>query len=75
MFAACHQNRFPSLSVLCDYGLDGRDGVNPVELFERYRTLILSNKVTESQLESAMKTNSLKKVLGIDIKSGYGYSD
>jgi hypothetical protein len=75
MFAACQQNRFPSLSVLCDYGLDGRDGVNPIELFERYRMLILSNRVTEGQLEDAMKTNSLKKVLGIDIKSGYGYSD
>jgi hypothetical protein len=68
---ACHQNRFPSLSTLCDYGLDGRDGVNPIKLFEMYRNLILTGEVTGEELENAMKTDTLKGVLGIDVKSGY----
>jgi hypothetical protein len=68
---ACLQNRFPTLSTLCDYGLDGRNGVNPVQLFETYRTLILSGEVTGEELEHAMKTDTLKGVLGIDVKSGY----
>lgn len=68
---ACRQNRFPSLSTLCDYGLDGRDGINPLKLFEIYRTLVLSGEVTCEELESAMKTNTLKGVLGIEVKSGY----
>ena len=69
---ACQQNRLPSLSTLCDYGLDGRDGVNPLYLFEIYRTLVLKNHVTAEELENAMKTNTLKKLTGIDVKSGYG---
>ena len=68
---ACRQNRFPSLSTLCDYGLDGRDGINPLKLFEIYRTLVLSGEVTCEELERAMKTNTLKGVLGIEVKSGY----
>jgi hypothetical protein len=68
---ACLQNRFPTLSTLCDYGLDGRDGVNPVQLFELYRSLILSGEITQEELECAMKTDTLKGVLGIDVKSGY----
>ena len=69
---ACLQNRFPTLETLCDYGLDGRDGVNPLKLFELYRTLVLSGEVSIQQLEHAMKTDTLKGVLGIDVKSGYG---
>ncbi len=68
---ACLQNRFPTLSTLCDYGLDGRNGVNPVQLFELYRSLILSGDITQEELENAMKTDTLKGVLGIDVKSGY----
>ena len=40
MFEACKQNRLPSLSTMCDYGLDGRDGVNPINLFDSYKKLI-----------------------------------
>ncbi len=68
---ACKQNRFPSLSVMCDYGLDGRDGVNPILLFEAYRKVVLQNKITANELEQAMKTNNLKSLIGIDVKSGY----
>ncbi len=68
---ACKQNRFPSLSVMCDYGLDGRDGVNPILLFEAYRKVVLQNKITANELEQAMKTDTLKSLIGIDVKSGY----
>jgi hypothetical protein len=68
---ACLQNRFPTLSTLCDYGLDGRDGINPIELFEMYRNLVLTGDVTGEELENAMKTDTLKGVLGINVKSGY----
>jgi hypothetical protein len=56
---------------MCDYGLDGRDGVNPILLFEAYRKVVLQNKITANELEQAMKTNNLKSLIGIDVKSGY----
>jgi hypothetical protein len=68
---ACRQNRFPTLSVLCDYGLDGRDGINPVALFELYKVAVLKKKVTSDQLEHALKTDNLKSIVGINVKSGY----
>jgi hypothetical protein len=57
---------------MCDYGLDGRDGVNPLFLFDLYRDAVLNKKVTDEQLECAMKTNTLKQIVGIDVKSGHG---
>ena len=72
MFEACKQNRLPSLSTMCDYGLDGRDGVNPINLFDSYKKIILGNNVTPEELENAMKTDTLKNITGIDVKSGYG---
>jgi len=69
---ACHQNRLPCLSTMCDYGMDGRDGVNPLALFEMYRNLVTNEKITPEQLENAMKTDNLKSIIGIDVKSGYG---
>jgi hypothetical protein len=56
---------------MCDYGLDGRDGVNPILLFEAYRKVVLQNKITANELEQAMKTDTLKSLIGIDVKSGY----
>jgi hypothetical protein len=72
LIAACRENRFPSLSVLCDYGLDGRDGVNPVQLFELYRNAVIHKKVSAETLENALKTDTLKSIVGINVKSGYG---
>ena len=70
LIEACHQNRLPSLSTMCDYGLDGRDGVNPIILFDVYKKLV-QNKITAEELEHAMKTDNLKSLTGIDVKSGY----
>jgi hypothetical protein len=70
LIEACKQNRFPSVSTLCDYGLDGRDGINPVALFELYRTAVLKKKVTSDQLENALKSDNLKSIVGISVRSG-----
>ena len=72
LIAACRENKFPNLSVLCDYGLDGRDGVNPVHLFELYRDAVIHKKVSAETLEDALKTDTLKSIVGIHVKSGYG---
>jgi hypothetical protein len=71
LIEACKQNRLPSFSIMCDYGLDGRDGVNPVILFEAYRKLVIDNKISAEELENAMKSNNLKNITGINVKSGY----
>ena len=68
---ACHQNKLPSLSTMCDYGLDGRDGINPLALFELYRKAVLSKNITIEDFEHALKTDTLKILCGIDVKSGY----
>jgi hypothetical protein len=56
---------------MCDYGLDGRDGINPIVLFEAYKNLVINNKMSADELEHAMKTDNLKSLTGIDVKSGY----
>lgn len=71
LIEACKQNRLPSLSIMCDYGLDGRNGVNPIILFEAYRKLVIDNKISSEELENAMKSNNLKNITGINVKSGY----
>ena len=68
---ACKQNKLPSLSVMCDYGLDGRDGINPIVLFDSYRKAVLYKNVTLEDFEHALKTDTLKNLCGIDVKSGY----
>jgi len=72
LIAACRENKFPVLSILCDYGLDGRDGVNPVQLFELYRDAVIRKKVSAESLEDALKNDNLKSIVGINVKSGYG---
>ena len=64
-------NKFPTLSVMCDYGLDGREGTNPIEIFECYKRAIQSG-VTAEILEEAMKTDTLSRFCGdIRVYSGH----
>ena len=67
---ACRSGRLPNLSTLVDYGLDGRDGVNPIELFDRYRALV-DEGATADELHGAMTTDTLSELVGIKVKSGY----
>ncbi len=71
---ACLAGRFPNLTTLVDYGLDGRDGVNPIELFDRYRELV-DDGVTADELHHAMTTDTLSRLVGIKVKSGYSCNE
>ena len=71
LIEACNNNKFPNLDVLCNYGLDGRDGVNPIKLFSLYQTAISKNKITANQLENAMKNDTLSEIVGIQVRSGW----
>jgi hypothetical protein len=51
--------RFPKLSVMVDFGLDGRDGVNPVDLFREYR------KHTADDLYTALVHDKLSELTGV----------
>jgi len=73
LIEACKHNKFPSLTTSCDYGLDGRDGINPVALFELYRIAVLKKSITSDQLEHALKLDNLKSIVGIDVRSGHLY--
>jgi hypothetical protein len=75
LFDACLEGYFPDLGTLVDYGLDGRDGVNPVALFERYCEVVRANLITPEALHHAMVTDTLSTVVGIKIKSGYNKRD
>ena len=65
LFDSCLLGKFPRLSILVDFGLDGRDGINPVELFERYRKHSVTN------LHQALVNDTLEKLVGLKVKSGY----
>lgn len=71
LFDACMIGKFPTLDTMVDYGLDGRDGVNPVDLFERYRTAVLHGAATADDLYRAMTTDTLSELVGIKVSSGY----
>jgi len=73
LLEACKMNRLPRISVLCDYGLDGRNGVNPLELFDLYKRAIF-NGVSGEELEQAMMNDNLEKIVGLSIQSGWGRS-
>ena len=58
LFEACKIGKFPRLSVMVDFCLDGRNGVNPVELFHAYR------KHTVEDLHTALVHNKLAELTG-----------
>ena len=68
---ACYENKFPTISVMCDYGLDGRDGINPIELLSLYKNAINEKKLDANTIENAMKHDKLYDIVGIRVKSGY----
>ena len=51
--------KFPKLSVMVDFGLDGRDGVNPVDLFREYR------KHTADDLYTALVHDKISELTGV----------
>ena len=71
LITACNSNKFPNISVLCDYGLDGRDGINPIELFTLYKNAINYDGIDAQALENAMMHDKLYDIVGIRVNSGY----
>ena len=54
--------QFPSIGNVCDYGLSGYGGTNPVAIFDCYKSAI-KNGVTEQELENAMKRGTLNETI------------
>jgi hypothetical protein len=65
LFDACKIGKLPRLSVLVDFGMDGRDGINPITLFEKYR------EYSVKTLYNALVHDELYKLVGLKVKSGY----
>lgn len=59
LFDACRMGKLPKLSVMVDFGLDGRDGVNPVDLFREYRKHALND------LHTALVHDKLSELTGV----------
>ena len=60
---ACVENRFPSLSVVTKYGLDGNGGTNPVFLLSCYREAIMKDGVTDTTIEKFFKMGEINKLI------------
>lgn len=56
---ACHNNYFPELSVLTEFGIDGFGGTSPVDVLKCYQLAILHGGVTAEQLEDHSDLNVL----------------
>lgn len=70
LFEACKIGKFPRLSVMVDFCLDGRRGVNPVGLFHEYR------KYTVDELHEALIEDKLSELTGVPgVSSGFLAND
>jgi hypothetical protein len=50
MYKACKTGQFPSIEIMCKYGLTGFKGTNPIAIFERYKSAVKYG-MTENELE------------------------
>ena len=62
MYKACKMGQFPSIEIMCRYGLSGYRGTNPVNIFNCYQRAI-KDGVTESDLEDAMEKGTINDLL------------
>ena len=62
MYKSCKMGQFPSIEVMCLYGLSGYRGTNPVNIFNCYQRAI-KDGVTESDLEDAMEKGTLNDLI------------
>jgi hypothetical protein len=53
MYASCKYGKFPSIETMCEYGLSGFGGTNPLDIFEQYQGLVKQG-VQENKLTSEM---------------------
>ena len=62
MYKACKTGQFPSIEIMCCYGLSGYRGTNPVAIFDCYKRAV-KDGVTESDLEDAMEKGTLNELI------------
>ena len=48
---ACKAQQFPSMSIMCRFGIDGWGGTNPIDIYECYRTAVTVGGVTSDDID------------------------
>ena len=54
--------QFPTIEIMCCYGLSGYRGTNPIAIFDCYKQAI-KDGVTESELDDAMNKGTLNDLI------------
>lgn len=62
MYKACKTGKFPSIEIMCLYGLSGYHGTNPITIFDCYRQAV-KDGITENQLQDAMEKGTLNDLI------------
>ena len=66
LIEACKSGQFPSISTMSRFGLLGYNNTNPIEIFEKYKSLV-SRGFTEKQFIEAEKNKKLCDLLGLSV--------
>lgn len=60
---ACHANRFPTISTMSKYGMDGNGGTNPIHIYSCYREAVTKDGVTSETLEKFFLDGKMNKLI------------
>ena len=60
---ACHVGQLPSLATVCDFGLDGCEGTNPVAIFECYKVAVIKDNIDFRRLNAALMKGTLNDLI------------
>ena len=60
---ACKNGAFPDINTVTSWGLDGHGGTNPVSIFACYREAVLTDGVTEDDLEHYMNNGRINELI------------
>ena len=63
LVGACHNNRFPTMSTMSKYGLDGSGGTNPMHIFSCYREAVTKDGVTDSVIEKYFSGGKINQLI------------
>ena len=73
MYKACKTGQFPSIEIMCQYGLTGFKGTNPIAIFEYYKSAVKYG-LTENELVNAMENGTLNNLIdGIQVAPTTSY--
>jgi len=62
MYSACKTGKFPTIEIMCLYGLSGYKGTNPIAIFDCYRRAI-KDGISEIDLQDAMEKGTLNNLI------------